>query len=411
MNLYIFNEKRRGAVFGIGTYIRELTYALKNSEINICVVNLTSDKPQIQSEEIDGIRYWHFPAPINEQLTADSPKQQELYFRNIVYLFQLHIQDKKDLIFHLNYYESGQLAEELKNAFECKIVAVAHFCGWGFTVFDNLPRLRYLLNEEKPDCDSEKLKKSFEQEKYCYSKADHVICLSKYMKEILCQDYGIDIKKTSVIPNGILDMTDTKSNRKLLRKKWMISSEEKIILFAGRIDKIKGLSFLIQAFRTVLRKFPNCRLMIAGSGNYDMYFQNSNDICTKMTFTGLLEKKQLYELYKIADVGVVLSLFEPFGYVAVEMMMHKLPIVVTATSGLNEVVDEVSGIKIPVTVLPDSVEINTTLLAKKILYLLQNPIEAKCLGEIARKRYLKEYSSPVFGNKMISFYRSLFLID
>ena len=51
------------------------------------------------------------------------------------------------------------------------------------------------------------------------------------------------------------------------------------------------------------------------------------------------------------------------------MMMHELPIVATATSGLNEVVDESCGLKVPLIVSPDSVEIDTSLLAQKIVYL------------------------------------------
>jgi glycosyltransferase len=407
MNLYIFNETRRGAVYGVGTYIRELTAALKDSDINICVVNLTSDKPQIQIEEIDGIKYWYFPSVLSDQRTTDNQKQWELYYRNIVYLLRLHIQDKRDLIFHLNYCQSGKLAEELKNAFACKVVAVAHFSGWGFTVYDNPERLRRILNEEHPNSFEENLKKSFEEEKSYYSKADRIICLSNYMQEILCRDYGLDATKISVIPNGLLDVADTAANTELLRKKWNIPPGEKIILFAGRIDEVKGVGYLIKAFREVLEKFPNGRLLIAGSGNYDIYLQEAKEICTKITFTGLLEKKDLYEIYQIADVGVVPSLFEPFGYVAVEMMMHKLPIVVTATSGLNEVADESCGLKTPVTILPDSVEIDTSLLAQKIVYLLQNPVEAKQFGRNGRERYLAKYSSKVFRNHMLQAYESV----
>ena len=321
MNLYIFDQTRRGAVYGVGTYIRELTTALKDSGITICVVNLTSDKPQIQTEEIDGIKHWCFPAPIQEERTTDNQKQWELYFRNVVYLLRLHIKDKKDLIFHLNYYQSGSLAEELKNAFACKIVSVAHFSEWGFSVYDNPERLRRLLNEEHPDSFGENLKKSFEEEQLYYTKADHIICLSNYMKEIMCQDYGLDATKISVIPNGLFDVAEPANNRKHLRKKWNIQAREKIILFAGRIDEVKGVSYLIKAFREVLEQFPGCRLIIAGSGDYDKYLKEAKDICPKITFMGLLEKKDLYEIYQLADVGVTPSLFEPFGYVAVEMMM------------------------------------------------------------------------------------------
>ena len=115
----------------------------------------------------------------------------------------------------------------------------------------------------------------------------------------------------------------------------------------------------------------------------------------------------LMELYRLADVGVVPSLFEPFGYVPVEMMMHELPIIATATSGLNEVVDESCALKIPLIVSSDSVEIDVSLLEEKILYLLQNPEEAKRLGKNGRKRYLEKYSSEVFRENMLTFYKSL----
>jgi glycosyltransferase len=406
MNLYIFSETRRGSIYGVGTYIRELTAALKDSGINICVVNLTSENPQVLTEEINEIKHWHFPSVIPDQRTTDNQKQWELYYRNIVYLLRLRIEDKKDLIFHLNYCQSGTLAEELKNAFVCRIVSVVHFTGWGFAVYDNPERLRHILSEEHPDSFRENLQKSFEEEKSLYSKVDRVICLSNYMQEILCRDYGLDATKISVIPNGLED-SGKLSGKGAMRKKWNISRREKIILFAGRMDEVKGVVYLIRAFREVLKEFPRCRLIMAGSGNYDLCLQETKGICTKITFTGLLKREDLNELYQIADIGVVPSLFEPFGYVAVEMMMHKLPVAVTATSGLNEVVDDTCGLKIPITVLPDSVEIDVASLSEKILYLLQHPTEAGRMGRNGRKRYHEKYSSRTFRKNMLQIYKSI----
>ena len=168
------------------------------------------------------------------------------------------------------------------------------------------------------------------------------------------------------------------------------------------------MSSLIKAFHMVLEAHPNSRLLIAGNGDYTRAFQEAKNIYTKITFTGLLKKEELFEIYQLADAGVVPSLFEPFGYVPVEMMMHELPIIATTTSGLNEVVDESCGLKVPLIVSPDNVEIDTSLLAQKIVYLLQSPEEAKRLGKNGRKRYLEKYSSEVFGKNMIEFYKSLF---
>ena len=410
VNLYIFNETSQAAVYGIGTYIRELTTALNDSDINVCIVHLRSEKPDEEPEETVGIHYWRFPPPINPPASSDWNTQNDLYYRNIVYLLRLQIKNTDNLVFQLNYNKSGKLAEELRKSFDCRIVSVVHYLAWGLSVYDNQQRLRSIVNKEPPDGFAKNLKKSFQEEKSLYAKLDHVICLSNYMHEILCRDYELDAAKISVIPNGLKDTANTMSKNKLLRKKWKIPDREKILLFAGRIDEAKGMGYLIKAYREVLEKYPNSRLIIAGNGNYDTYMQKANDICTKITFTGLLEKTKLHEWYQMADIGVLPSLFETFGYVAVEMMMHGLPVVATATSGLNEVVDDTCGLKVPIIEQSDSVEIDTDLLAEKIMYLLQHPDKARKMGENGRKRYVSMYTSEIFGQNMLNFYHSLFKI-
>ena len=71
MNLYIFSKNCRGAIFGVGTYIRELTFALKNNDIHISVVNLLSDRPQIEIAEIEGIIHWYIPKPLSKHWSVD----------------------------------------------------------------------------------------------------------------------------------------------------------------------------------------------------------------------------------------------------------------------------------------------------------------------------------------------------
>lgn len=408
INLYIFNNPCFGVTYGIGTYINELTRSLEKSNINICVVNIISNKQQVLIEETDGICYWHFPEPILTQWTTNDKEYIELYYHNLVYLLRLHIKETKKLIFHFNFPQYGNFVEKLRDAFECKIISVVHFSDWSTVVFDNLKYLRYILKNKRKDKQGEELKEIIKKEKLYYSTVDHIISLSDYMQEVLYKDYELDISKITVIPNGLTNMAEKTTNKEHLRKKWHLSLEEKIILFAGRIDEIKGVRFLIKAFFKILKIEPDCRLIIAGSGNYDLLFQESKAICAKITFTGLLEKNELYEFYQMADIGVIPSLFEPFGYVAVEMMMHKLPIVATATSGLNEVVDESCGLKIPIYASLNNVKLDTTLLAQKIVFLLQNPIAAKLLGQNGYKRYLEKYSSFVYRKKMIMFYNSLF---
>ena len=219
--------------------------------------------------------------------------------------------------------------------------------------------------------------------------------LENFSKSILSFHTGMDAETSFLSFQAALEYV------------FKLSEKERIILFVGRMEDIKGGHFLVRTFMKVLEDYPESRLMIIGDGNYDLFLRNAKPFFTKITFTGLLNKEDLYELYRLADVGVVPSLFEPFGYVPVEMMMHELPIIATATSGLNEVVDESCALKIPLIVSSDSVEIDVSLLAEKILYLLQNPEEAKRLGKNGRKRYLEKYSSEVFRENMLTFYKSL----
>ena len=83
--------------------------------------------------------------------------------------------------------------------------------------------------------------------------------------------------------------------------------------------------------------------------------------------------------------------------------------IMSAAPGLAEMTeDEVSSLQVPVVAYPDKVEIDTDLLAEKMLYLLQNPDERKRLGRNARKRYEEKYAMDVFRKHMLDFYHSLY---
>lgn len=271
MNLYIFNKLSTASIFGIGTYIRELTDALRHSNVNVCVVNLNSEKPQFQKEEIDSIRYWHFPIPI-----VKYQKQIETYYRNVVYLLQLNIEDKTDLIFHLNYLDCKPLADSLRIAFNCKIVLTVHYLDTILALAGNVDRLCTIISQPDDPTNENDIyvKDFFLKEKELLYSVDKIICLAHHTFNLLQNAYQCDAKKITVIPNGLNDIRPVPVNNKdILRKKWRISSCEYLLLFSGRLHPVKGLTFLIKSFRNVLENMPDCRLIIAGSGNYDIYMQ------------------------------------------------------------------------------------------------------------------------------------------
>ena len=411
MNLYLFNDNDSAAIYGIGTYLKELTHALEDNAINIHIVHLRSARPKFEIEKTNRIENWYIPEAHNHNTFAGSIQKVEDYYLNVIYLLRLYIKDTKDLIFHFNYNQSQALAKGLKEVFDCKAVVTVHYVKWMLELHGNLFRLHTIQSKQ------ENQKTSFEQllyttdeyERALFREIDQVIALSQNMRDTLEAEYQIDPNKISVIPNGIEDMCSALvTDKDSLRRKWRIPDRECIILFVGRLHSVKGLLFLIKAFRELLEKIPDCRLMIAGSGNYDIYLQEAKDTGTKITFTGLLGKQELYELYRLADLGLMPSFHEQCSYVAIEMMMHDLPIIGSTTTGLKEmIIDGETGLHIPVIAYDDRVEIDTSLLAEKMFYLLQQSDERKHMGVNARKRYESLYTAEGMGQQMIALYKSL----
>jgi len=311
MNLYIFNESTRGAVYGIGTYIHELTASLRHSNMNVCVVNLGSSNHEIQIEETGGITYYSFPAPTSLKQTLVRKKISKLYYKNVVYLLQLYIEDKKELIFHCNFINNDELAVELKKTFDCKLITTIHYFDWCFKLSGNITRFRKLLASECTDVDDSLVKEICElywKEKAFFESLDHIICLSENTQQILQNDYQINPNKTAVIYNGLTDI-NLIPDIPTLRKKYHIP-DIPIILFAGRIDDIKGLTYALRAFRIVLNTQPHCHFIIAGNGSFETYMKECEDIWMHVTWTGLIDKNRLYDFYSIADVGVMPSFHE-----------------------------------------------------------------------------------------------------
>ena len=425
MNLYLFNVNGSAAAFGIGTYINELIYSLKGTSVHIHIVHLQSDHTEFDiSTTINDhgsltykVENWYIPKVYNQNIFDSADQKVEEYFRNIIYLFRLYIKDTTNLVFHFNYNLHYALAKGLKEVFDCKTVATIHLMKWQLLLQGNLSRFHAIKSKpnNKKSTFEQSLSLTDEYEKLLYKEVDRVIVLSQYTKKLLLDECRIDPDKVCIIPNGLSDIRVSKemssqneTDRNTLRRKWGLSENELLILFVGRLQAVKGLTYLLQAFRKVLNSIPNCRLMIAGNGDDEMYRKEAKDISAKISFTGLLEKKALYELYQIANIGVMPSFHEQCSYVGIEMMMYGVPLIASTSTGLREMVaDGVTGLHIPVIEYHDKAEINTDLLAEKMVYLLQHPTEAKRLGRNARRVYEERYTSDLFRQNMLDFYNSL----
>jgi glycosyltransferase len=262
-------------------------------------------------------------------------------------------ENKPEYIFQLNFMDNNFIIRYLKKIFKCKILTVVHYTNWSFEFLGDIGKMKKLHNTNPKELKTPMEKavmKSVKNDLSILEHSDSVVFVALHTYQSF-QGLGLKQQNIEIINNSIKDIYKSihEKEKRRLKQKFFIGQSERIIIFAGRLDAVKGIGFLIAAFKKIVYDHPDTRLFIAGDGNFNELMKEAASCWSKISFTGRLEKKALYELYSIADIGVVCSLHEEFGLVAIEMMMHALPVVVTKTSGLDEIVEDgVSGLKVPV---------------------------------------------------------------
>jgi glycogen synthase len=172
-------------------------------------------------------------------------------------------------------------------------------------------------------------------------RADAVITCSHYMRGHVADVFGIDESRVEVIPNGI-DPEDLVAVDDLnaLRARFA-APDERLVLLIGRLVYEKGFQVALDALPGVIERVGDVRFLVAGSGTHEAELKKQAKQLGLMehgTFLGWIGDDVLHSLYRIADLCVVPSLYEPFGIVALEAMASGCPCIVADTGGLREVV-------------------------------------------------------------------------
>jgi glycogen(starch) synthase len=172
-------------------------------------------------------------------------------------------------------------------------------------------------------------------------RADGVIVCSHYMRGHVADVFGIDEQRVVVIPNGI-DPEDLVAVDDLaaLRERFA-APDERLVLLIGRLVYEKGFQVALDALPTLIERVGDVRFLVAGSGTHEQELEQQAKrlgLVRHGTFLGWIGDDVLHSLYRIADLCVVPSLYEPFGIVALEAMASGCPCIVADTGGLREVV-------------------------------------------------------------------------
>ncbi len=175
----------------------------------------------------------------------------------------------------------------------------------------------------------------FEIEKMGMREADRVIAVSNLTRNIIINNYGIHPSKVITVHNAV----DFQGFQNLEIKRGV---PEKIVTFLGRITYQKGPEYFIEAAYKVLKKYPNVRFVMAGSGdllNRSIMRVAKLGISHKFHFTGFLRGNEVQEMFAYSDVYVMPSVSEPFGISPLEAMRANVPTIISKQSGVAEVLN------------------------------------------------------------------------
>jgi glycogen(starch) synthase len=185
-------------------------------------------------------------------------------------------------------------------------------------------------------------------ERWIVNRSQRVIACSHYMREQVVDIFGVAEKRVSVIPNGIdPDDLQAQDPAELVRlRSEFAAPEEKLVLLIGRLVYEKGFQLALEAMPRLIDAVPGTRFLVAGSGTHEAELRRQAEELGLMehgTFLGWIGDDVLHSLYRIADLTVVPSIYEPFGLVALEAMASGCPCIVADTGGLREVVVHEEG--------------------------------------------------------------------
>jgi glycogen(starch) synthase len=171
--------------------------------------------------------------------------------------------------------------------------------------------------------------------------ADAVITCSHYMRGHVADVFGLDEARIAVIPNGIdpLDLQPVEDLDALRAR--FAAPDEQLVLLVGRLVYEKGFQDVLAALPRLIARRPQVRFLVAGAGTAERELRAQArrlGLLEHGSFAGWIGDDVLHSLYRIADLTVVPSIYEPFGLVALEAMASGCPCIVADTGGLREVV-------------------------------------------------------------------------
>jgi glycosyltransferase involved in cell wall biosynthesis len=230
-----------------------------------------------------------------------------------------------------------------------------------------------------------------------------IVTISNYSLEKIQKHYHVNKSKVRIVPNGVdVEKFKPASNLKESRRKFGLG-DEPCVLFVGSLIPRKGLSFLVEAAKKIVKEKADTKFLIVGDGPIKKqltYSLKAANLLGNFLFLGNLKDDMLPAVYSYADVFVLPSIQEGQGIVLLEAQASGKPVVAFEVGGINEAVqNEETGL------LVERGSIDG--LADALLKLLGDRGLREKLGVNGRRFVTENFTWDICAQRMFNVYREV----
>ncbi|HET6979218.1 MAG TPA: glycosyltransferase [Pyrinomonadaceae bacterium] len=225
-------------------------------------------------------------------------------------------------------------------------------------------------------------------ERLAYGFAHAVVCNSIAVQRQLVRE-GVAENKTAVVYNG-LDLQRVKpsglTRAEIMAQLGFETSDRLVTIVANMRHPVKDQSTFLKAAARVVQAVPDTSFVLAGEGELKEQYSElarTLGLGDKAIFPGRVDR--IADLLEISDVCVLSSRAEGFSNSILEYMAAGRPTVATDVGGAAEAIHEgTSGYLVPAG--------DDELMAERIIWLLQDPANARAMGEKGRQIVIEKFS-------------------
>lgn len=321
---------------GMNVYIRQLARELAGRGTTVDVYTRLSD-PNIPLIQVDvpGFRVLNVPAGPAHPVSRD---ELHALLPEVVASIndQAQIDSANYDVLHSHYWLSGIVAERLAELWRLPCAHMSH-------------TLALLKDEHRGPHQEPESKLRRDGEDAVLRATDGVVASNEIERRELVDRYGLAPSRIHVAPCGVdLDLFKPGS-REESRQRSGRSSDERVLLYVGRIEPLKGLDTLLAAAALLRDRVSSLKLLIAGGSRTpdqptEQELARLRGIARALELEGVVEflgpksQTELPDLYRAADVCAVPSRYESFGMAALESLACGTPVVASRTGGLQSTI-------------------------------------------------------------------------